>query len=186
MVKWSWSILFVQDRVHTHTPSFGYLHVSVQNMPLKILKEYQRSSMSQVCRRRIFAQSYGLHTAHVDGQIVLEQETESQRDHVETTTRTWYAFTSLKIQWWDCATTKNLTWVAIPRLRAPFCAWKNRRSPSWTSDLALAFNELIKALVFESKVCRVSKERYEYMDHNFKMFFAVIRCEPDTDQMNRN
>ena len=44
--------------------------------------------------------------------------------------------------------------------------------------------EGIDALVFERYTA--SKERWEYMDHHFKMLFAVLRCEPDTNQMKRN
>ena len=39
--------IHIYTYIYIYTPYFGHLHVSVQNMPLKILKEYQRSSMSK-------------------------------------------------------------------------------------------------------------------------------------------
>ena len=134
--------IIIYNYIHTYTPYFGHLHVSVQNMPWKILikeapchkfasDESLRSILWITHSSNVW--SSWLVWSGLTGNFSLKK----QIDHVKRP-QPEYDVPFLRYWWFNDGMVqprKNLTWVAIPRLRAPSCAWKNRRSPSWTSDL---------------------------------------------------
>ena len=182
---WRVEYIYTYIRIYIYTPYFGHLHVSVQNMPLKILKEYQRSSMSKFAgdESSLNPLDYTqLKCVCVWSLWVVCPWT--WRDHNKNMMYLQYWWFNNGIVQPQKKPDKR---VAIPRLRAPFCAWENRRSPSWTSDLTWHLQWMNLLMLLSLKVrYTASKERWEYMDHHFKMLFAVLRREPDTNQLKRN
>lgn len=177
-----WRVEYIYIHIYTHrhtifwtSPCFSAKHAFKD--PRRISKKLH----VQVCRRRIFAQSFGLHTAQMCVWSLWVVCPWTWRDHNKNMMYLQYWWFNNGIVQPQKKPDKR---VAIPRLRAPFCAWENRRSPSWTSDLTWHLQWMNLLMLLSLKVrYTASKERW---DHHFKMLFAVLRCEPDTNQMKRN